>query len=450
MKYLTILNHGTANSSSTTDLVISKLADLLDGREEHDWILNEGAGTDELYARDDVGKGKENIASAAYGALKGLARGEGLARSVSRHSNLGVAPETTATLGGIVAGKGVEKNVARAVKFVNRQLEAFGARSGGITVNLAGHSRGSITCYKIARALRNDAATKMIPVNVFAIDPVPGNMGALNDANYKNIALGGNIVNSFLMLAESEHRLAFRPYVDALYSMGLANHKVDTIPGTHGGINELAGSEKESAHIVMSRAVEFLHANQTRFKNGFDIWTPGNSWKLETYANLMRKIKKYQRDASLFNPLNLVTGGGQVETQRTAVVHGPKEAWGVGMEQVAGVVDSDAAQRTRKDHHGLKLNEALKRGNMLPTDVHSERANRFFANLEHQTLFSQAYPRLRNNFLQLERGVDKARLKEIQAELPGNWSSDSTNMSMPEREYCAHWLKKRGCAVRIG
>ena len=145
MRVITILSHGTANStnrstSGGSELVISKLARLLAGQDGADWILNEGAGTKELR--------RQGIDSGGF---------------------MGAA-----------AGEGVQANVDKSVDFVKRQLKRFSGGIGssrGIAINLAGHSRGSITCYKIANALLNDAdpAVRALPVNIFAIDPVPGN-----------------------------------------------------------------------------------------------------------------------------------------------------------------------------------------------------------------------------------------------------------------------------------
>lgn len=41
-------------------------------------------------------------------------------------------------------------------------------------VNLVGWSRGGISCHMLANAMFKDAELKNIPVNIFAIDPVPG------------------------------------------------------------------------------------------------------------------------------------------------------------------------------------------------------------------------------------------------------------------------------------
>lgn len=53
MRYITILNHGTANSTNLKTsgghvLVISQIKQLLEGKDGVNWILNEGAGTKEL------------------------------------------------------------------------------------------------------------------------------------------------------------------------------------------------------------------------------------------------------------------------------------------------------------------------------------------------------------------------------------------------------------------
>jgi hypothetical protein len=87
---------------------------------------------------------------------------------------------------GVFWGAGVQANVDKAVKFATEafrnaspEIERIGnkIRISNTTVNLAGHSRGSITCYKIAHALRKFPGIK---INIFAIDPVPGNNGRIN------------------------------------------------------------------------------------------------------------------------------------------------------------------------------------------------------------------------------------------------------------------------------
>jgi hypothetical protein len=412
MTVLTILNHGTANSTdrvATSEgcmLVISQIAELLAGVEDKDWMLTEGAGTAKLR---DTGVNSSAIA-------------------------------------GIGGGKGVEDNVVRAVRWIKERRAQVGS---DVTVNLAGHSRGSITCYKIARALCNDASTSRIPINIFAIDPVPGNTGdafTKNGENYKNIILGGNVWrgNSYLLLAESEHRLVFRPYVDALYSVGMKDHKFDTIPGTHGGINMLDGGEHEAAAIVLSRALRFLQKNASPMKNTVDSYILDGRARLGKYAELMCRIKKYKRDASV-NPLkggvggvvNFAMSGFQVERHRVANVHGKKNAFGP--ESLA----EDNGKARRGDFHGLNLGKAI--GQMSGSEAHATRPHRFFCNLDHQTLFAKTYATLYETVRTLERsgvgGVEKAK---IRSRLLGECSAAYNSMQGAEKVYFDRFLAKRG------
>ena len=400
MPVLTILCQGTDNSRDTTTsgghtLVISKLAELLAGIEGTDWLLLEGAGTANLRA--------QKIDSEGYA--------------------------------GVIWGGGVEANVAKAVKFVTEafkgsapQLEKQGnkIRMAGMTVNLAGHSRGSITCYKIAYALRKLPA---IQINIFAIDPVPGNNGAINKEMHDHIQLGDNVDNSYLMLAESEHRLNFRPYVDALYSLGKPKHKFDTIPGTHGGINELNGDQHEAADIVLSRAVKFLQGNGSIFDVMLTLgFILRETEALDRYASMMMRIKAYKKYASV-NPLkirtkadakgiamNLLTTSFNVDKHRIANVAGNKDTWGGGQPKgllgnikakiIAAVGEPETEGRDA--HSGLNLSDAIQR--MSGDEAHAKRPNRFFANQHHEKLFESAHPGI---FAVLKRVERRAQTKDL-------------------------------------
>jgi hypothetical protein len=402
MTVLTVLSHGTANSTDTETsegcvLVISQIANLLDGEDGKDWILNEGAGTKKLRAT-------------------------------------GIKSSSVKGIGG---GKGVEDNVSRSVNWI---MERFKKLHGNITVNLAGHSRGSITCYKIARALCDDPVSARIPINIFAIDPVPGNTGNAftnNGENYRNIIQGGNLWagNSFLLLAESEHRLVFRPYVDALYGWGLPRHKFDTIPGTHGGINMLDGDEREAADIVLSRALAFLSVNQSPMTRTADNYILNGEERLFKYAQLMIRIRKYKSHASI-NPLkgglgavgNFVTGGLRFERHRVANVQ---------------------ANTTRQEQQGTfagggeKLNKVFKV--MSGDKANSERSHRFFCNLDHQELFRVSYATIYELVRTLERSNVADRKKdEIKGKLLGEANADYKRMRGAEKTYFDRFLEKRG------
>jgi hypothetical protein len=417
MSVLTILCHGTDNSRDTNTssghtLVISKIAELLQGVEGTDWLLLEGAGTEKLREQ-------------------------------------GVDSNWTA---GVFWGAGVQANVDKAVKFATDasrnavpEVERVGnrIRFTGTTVNLAGHSRGSITCYKIAHALRKFPGIK---VNIFAIDPVPGNNGRINKEMHDHIKLGDNVANSFLMLAESEHRLNFRPYVDALYCIDRKEHKFDTIPGTHGGINELGGDQHEAADIVLSRAVKFLKKQGSRFTpSGEESSILGDSEVLRLYALMMMRIKQYKRFASV-SPfgahsrkeaggmmMNLVASSFQVEKHRIVNVADDKLTWGgakpKGLVNVAKVrLREGLAKHTKAEgraaHHGLNMSAAVERmvvGRTGDTEfkAHSLRPNRFFANQQHEKLFGKAYPSIFASLQRVERGSPRSELDVLGGLLAG-------------------------------
>jgi hypothetical protein len=370
MAVITILSHGTANStnretSSGHELVISKISRLLFGEEGVDWILNEGAGTAEL-----------------------------------RHQH-GISgnwfEKKSRDMMGIAAGEGVEANVATACRFVRDRLNDTRA----LTVNLAGHSRGSITCYKIANQLLQTYGNN-VPVNIFAIDPVPGNNGRINAEMYSHIALGPNVSHSFLMLAESEHRLNFRPYVDEVYLGTSREHKFDTIPGTHGGINELGGSESEAADLVLSRALRFLKKNGSFLKSEADRLILDDAGALRQYSSLMMRLSEYKCNASV-NPFK----GGIDGLKNLAM-----STLNVDKHRVVNVArGTPVDDRGRADHHGLGMSQAL--GSMGVFEPHAQRPVRFFANKEHEKLFEKRYPTIKHAIRNLEGSGSQQNVKAL-------------------------------------
>ena len=409
MPAITILSHGTSNStnkatSEGSELVISRIGNLLGGVEGRDWILNEGAGTDELM-----------------------------------HQR-GITPSVGKSIAGIVKGDGVEANVTRSVDFAYDAVQNRGAH----TVNLAGHSRGSITCYKIASELQD--LVPNVAVNIFAIDPVPGNNGTINAEMHERIQLRGNVRHSFLMLAESEHRLNFRPYVDQMYTeeSSAKGHKFDTMPGTHGGINMLTGNEREAAALVLSRALRFLQKHGSQFRLGVRNWILDDVSALRRYSELMLRIKRYKAHATV-NPLksfknamgNLVTTSLNIDKHRIVNVAGSKETWGT-----AGHVSPTPHTAGRGDHHGLGMNAALTL--MGLSDPHSQRTNRFFANKEHEKLFAKQHHHYVREVLNLERSSDPQNVAALQRAIANTTDHYNHHMNAATKTYFYAYCQKRG------
>lgn len=133
-------------------------------------------------------------------------------------------------LRGNLTGHGWEQNVQQtmdAIKFLTRQTPIN-------IVNMAGWSRGAVTCHMLANALKQDAATSNISVNIFAVDPVagPGNRTAPD----KN-SLPDNVANYLCVLSEDENRKIMKPV--NVYQLRTSAQDIGTkfriihIPGEH-------------------------------------------------------------------------------------------------------------------------------------------------------------------------------------------------------------------------
>jgi hypothetical protein len=76
-------------------------------------------------------------------------------------------------------------------------------------VNMLGWSRGGVSCFMLANLMGKDPVLKNVPVNIFAIDPVPGPM------NFRSAqtALGTNVKNYFGVYARDELSEGFSPVI---------------------------------------------------------------------------------------------------------------------------------------------------------------------------------------------------------------------------------------------
>ncbi len=72
-------------------------------------------------------------------------------------------------------------------------------------VNLVGWSRGGISCHMLANAMLNDSVLKNVPVNIFAVDPVPG----LLNFQSSRVTLGSNVKEYVGFYARDERSSGF-------------------------------------------------------------------------------------------------------------------------------------------------------------------------------------------------------------------------------------------------
>jgi len=99
-------------------------------------------------------------------------------------------------------------------------------------VNMAGWSRGACTCHAIAHAMKNSGVPwlRNVPVNIFAVDPVPGTG---HEKKHDWITVPDNVWNYVAVFMENEHRW----WCDAAYLQIENEQKTNTVllnmPGKH-------------------------------------------------------------------------------------------------------------------------------------------------------------------------------------------------------------------------
>jgi hypothetical protein len=161
-------------------------------------------------------------------------------------------------ISGLLGGKGADANVAFVVGEVKGCLSAG---NQNMVLNMCGWSRGAVTCIKIANALHADSSTASIPVNVFAIDPVPGG-SCLNNHMWRSIQMTPNIRICSVVLSQHDRRSLFAPYYPEVLGPFT---DVDIMPGDHSTIVEKKPNRTEAYELVKDMAKRFLMSRGTRF-----------------------------------------------------------------------------------------------------------------------------------------------------------------------------------------
>lgn len=158
-------------------------------------------------------------------------------------------------LGGAL-GAGVGNNIAHALavlkkdnsyfsnkKGYSKQEEQYASRisneSMPTQVNLVGWSRGGMSCHLMANAMRKDPDLCNIPVNIFAIDPVPGPFRF----NKKTTYIGKNVKEYYAIYARDERTRAFGPILSKFHNTGPIH--IYGLPGRHA---TLVGNASSTGH----------------------------------------------------------------------------------------------------------------------------------------------------------------------------------------------------------
>ncbi len=160
-------------------------------------------------------------------------------------------------------------------------------------VNVIGWSRGGVTCHMLANAMFKDPELTNIPVNIFAVDPVPG----LGNFQAHRTSIPANVVNYVGVYARDERSKGFGP---TLPSFSPQNHPVImSFPGRHAtsvGNGALDGQDGEQAlfapgKIVRQLAEEYLTAWGTTLGKKLNL-SQADMGRL--YADMVEDAGRYE------------------------------------------------------------------------------------------------------------------------------------------------------------
>lgn len=226
--------------------LVSTLASHHGGREFAEWIVIDGPGTgnlqaDELFTQSKdyglsgtlFGKGWEENVQHAINIIKGKCDWEREKLTEAEYNRLKAAGIPIEEV--IVEGSWMWRKYNYGDRSVTQQklqeqiIKTF--RKDGVIptkVNLVGWSRGGISCHMLANAMFKDSALKNIPVNIFAIDPVPG----IGNFQEDKVKLNTNVKEYVGFYARDERSKGFSCVVPQT-ATGTRTH-IYPMPGRHG------------------------------------------------------------------------------------------------------------------------------------------------------------------------------------------------------------------------
>lgn len=214
-RVFTVYNCGTGFSRNQNDEIIANLATRTEGTENRDWMVTDG-----------VGQGFNT--PGAFDPITG------------RKTLAGRQVDPIVLIGlGNATGWGWEQNEQHVWAVISNLIA--GSRQPPEVINMAGWSRGAITCHMIAHALAKTPQTQNLKVNIFAFDPVPG------PGNFKpdKITLASNVVDYSVVQMENEQRWIMRPMsFDGIGESDIqGKYKYYVLPGQHDtGVMRLGGA----------------------------------------------------------------------------------------------------------------------------------------------------------------------------------------------------------------
>lgn len=263
-----IYNCGTSHNRQNLDETVADLARRTVGAENRDWMINEGVGS--------FSKAASASASAYERGLAAQAKTPG-----TRNPVTGMAEISPLALpGGIATGYGWEQNVEHTMAVLHATVDL------PRVINMAGWSRGAITCFMIAHALENDPRTRSIEVNIFAFDPVPG-PGNFDDPD--KVTLSPNVKSYAAVVQQDDRRKIFRPAVIGPDEVPGVRSRFYYMPGSH--TTPVFRTRNEVALIAAYLSHKFMQKHGTRLNTPIVLSARD---LCELYAKIRIDIAQYR------------------------------------------------------------------------------------------------------------------------------------------------------------
>jgi len=264
----TVYNCGTSHNRQNLDETVANLAHRTVGSENRDWMINDG-----------VGSYSHSVPKSDSAALRGLAaqaKTPGARNPITgfNQASFLAAPR------GVISGYGWEQNVEHTMAVLSATLDL------PRTINMVGWSRGAITCFMIAHALRDNPRTSSIDVNIFAFDPVPG-PGNFHDPD--KVTLPANVRRYAAVVQEDERRKIFKPTLIDADDAPAVKTKFYYMPGGHS--TGVFRTKNEVGLIGAFLAHRFLEKHGTRLENPIRL-SPRDLCEL--YAKIRIDLAQYQ------------------------------------------------------------------------------------------------------------------------------------------------------------
>jgi len=234
-----------ANPNFWNGELVSTLASNDQGREFAHWIAVDGPGSgnlqdDELFVEPGgyfnwsgqlFGRGWEENVSHVLNVIKGESnwqRTKLTEEAYTRLKDAGVEiPDASATASWFWRTYDYGDRHPTPQALQEQIIKIFREPCLPTQVNLVGWSRGGISCHMLANAMAEDPLLRDIPVNIFAIDPVPGT----GNVQSRRVKLAGNVHEYVGFYSRDERSNGFACVIPAVESN--TRMCVYPMPGRH-------------------------------------------------------------------------------------------------------------------------------------------------------------------------------------------------------------------------